>query len=269
MILEYVSWVDLLNHLNKTKSESIDFVVLLTGALDEEAHPNIMVYLDEINRVLTKNALLFVQGVPYTLPDIGVYLDKLLIFKYWIAIESSPKEKHFGLPSVHAGLLLFSKSKKFNIAKTRFPHQICSACKRSLRDWGGKAHLMNSEGVAISDVWKYSQTGDNYSGLTAEALNTVFALLGGKPAAGQSKSNDRSLFKDGLETNTATIRGIITPCKGAREQTRQVAEGNTSKKYLSKDQLWFPSLITMPPPQPQPKPIIEFPGRNVVLHGDA
>src|SRR5262249_36826816 len=30
---------------------------------------------------------------------------------------------------------------------------ICRACGDTLKDWGGKSHLMNPAGVALSDVW--------------------------------------------------------------------------------------------------------------------
>jgi len=46
-------------------------------------------------------------------------------------------------------------SNGFHLAtgKVRIPHQYCAHCEKNLRDWGGKKHLMNPAGSALSDVW--------------------------------------------------------------------------------------------------------------------
>ena len=41
-----------------------------------------------------------------------------------------------------------------NTAEVKVPHAFCAACKANLKDWGGKKHLMNPKGVALSDVWR-------------------------------------------------------------------------------------------------------------------
>ena len=139
---------DLLRELRQTPDGSLDFVVLTSGALGSELTP----CLNESIRALRYGGLLFLQGRPETLPEIGVYLDGRLTFKYWIAVESTPQPGR-ALPSVHGAILLFCKGTKFDINKTRLPHRYCSFCGRTLRDWGGKTHLMHPEGSAISDVW--------------------------------------------------------------------------------------------------------------------
>ncbi len=84
-------------------------------------------------------------------------------FKYWIALgiaEPLPTDR---LPSVHQGLTLFIKRErsgrsapKFAITPgyARIPHASCRSCGRTLKDWGGKKHLMNPAGTALSDVWR-------------------------------------------------------------------------------------------------------------------
>ena len=129
--------------------------------LDPVNTDRLKAYLDECVRVLKHGGLLFVQGSPDYLPELGVYLDQRLNFKYWIAIESTTQHRdqglpceYFilqGLPSVHAAVLLFTKgNERFNVRRTRFPHQHCAFCNRTLKDWGGKAHLMHPEGYVIS-----------------------------------------------------------------------------------------------------------------------
>ena len=129
-----------------------------------------------------------------------MYLDGLLEFKYWIALESTVLSDRPGLPTVHAGLLLFNKPNgRFNVRQARFPHQHCAHCARPLKDWGGKAHLMNPSGRVISDVWKELPAADNYSQLSKPVLNTIFAMLDTE-FAGTTPKDD--------------VTGIVGPAEG-------------------------------------------------------
>ena len=38
--------------------------------------------------------------------------------------------------------------------ETRVPHRNCTACGQNVKDWGGKKHLLNPAGSALSDVWR-------------------------------------------------------------------------------------------------------------------
>ena len=156
MQIYYASKDDILEQLRQTADRSLDFIVL--GSEPATC-------LEESIRALKDGGLLFIQGRPESLPEIGVYLDGRLTFKYWIAVESAMKPTR-GLPSVHRGVLLFCKGTKFDINRVRFPHQYCAHCGRTLKDWGGKTHLMHPEGSAISDVW----TG-------CDALDTIMRMV--------------------------------------------------------------------------------------------
>lgn len=147
---------DLLQELRATLDNFLDFVVL-----DSEPASR----LEESIRVLRDGGLLFVRGRPESLPEIGVYLDGRLTFKYWIAVESALESRR-GLPSVHAGILLFCKGKKFDINRVRFSHRYCAFCGKTLKDWGGKTHLMHPDGSAISDVWT-----------DCDALDTIMRMV--------------------------------------------------------------------------------------------
>lgn len=199
----------LLQWLHELPAESQDVIVLITGALDlpRLALETLQGYLDASIRALREGGLLFVQGRPDYLPEIGVYLDRRLTFKYWIAIESQLQTKASGLPTVHAAVLLFTKGgQRFNIRRVRFPHRHCAFCGRSLRDWGGKSHLMHPQGYVISDVWKDLPAADNYSQLSWPALDTILRMVD----FGASH----------------TVRGIVGPREGIGEGvvgTREIA----------------------------------------------
>ncbi len=171
--------------LKEAADHSLDFVVIITAALEWNEPGHLKTLLDECVRALKDGGLLFVQGRPEYLPELGVYLDQRLNFKYWIAIQSTLQPRAIGLPSVHAAVLLFAKGNhRFNINRTRFPHQYCAFCRRPLKDWGGKAHLMHPQGYVISDVWLDLPPANNYTQLSAAALNTILRMIDNDQATG-------------------------------------------------------------------------------------
>lgn len=125
--------------------------------------------LEEAVRVLRFGALLWVYGSPRELAHWGRHNERLqvhgarMLFKYWIALDVDDAPRDGFLKPAHVGLLLFHKldaSRKsptpfpLQAAAVRVPHQNCVACGRTLKDWGGKKHLMNPNGAAPSDVWR-------------------------------------------------------------------------------------------------------------------
>jgi len=174
MNVSCIAHCELQNRLTNQPTASLDFVLLVTGALDKDA---LFLYLKESVRVLKDGGVLFVQGLPGVLPELGAFLDRRLTFKYWIAVESAPV-KRTRLPSVHGAVLLFTKGKgKVNIRRTRLPHQQCTACGRTLKDWGGKTHLMNPEGYVISDVIKDLPSANNYTQISRSLYSLLTRML--------------------------------------------------------------------------------------------
>ena len=198
--------------LKEAGDNTFNFIVVVTAALNPVNTDRLKGYMDECVRVLKNGGLLFVQGCPDYLPELGVYLEQYLNFKYWIAIESTIRHKDSGLPSVHAAVLLFTKgSGRFNVRRTRFPHQYCTSCKRTLKDWGGKAHLMNPDGYVISDVWKNLPQANNYTRISAPVLNTILRLLDFEPR----KKEKTDLFKQtGQQKPDSEVKGLIGPKEG-------------------------------------------------------
>jgi len=119
-------------------------------------------------KILKNGGLLFVYGIPKWLPHLAVFLDSLenansrMIFKYWIAIDLDQRPREETLPPAHMGLLMYLKSQKgnspspfhLNTKTIRIPYKACKACVGNIKDWGGKKHLLNPLGAAVSDVWR-------------------------------------------------------------------------------------------------------------------
>jgi len=178
--------------------------------------------LQESTRALKNGGLLFVQGTPGVLPELGVFLEKQLIFKYWFAVESTLSGAA-PLPSVHAGVMLFTKGKgRFNIKQVRLPHQQCKACKRPLKDWGGKAHLMNPAGYVISDVIKDLPAADNYSQISKPLFDILIQMLDFNPS--KKRRQDKL-----INAPLATIKGLVGPVEAL--SWKRLARGSRNSAF--------------------------------------
>lgn len=178
MQIAYPEKATLRQTLQEAPDNSLDMIVIVTGALEWTDTSSLQTLMSECVRALKEGGLLFVQGCPDYLPGVGVHLDQRLVFKYWIAVESALQPRDHGLPSVHAAVLLFTKGNhQFRVKRTRFPHQHCAWCHKPLKDWGGKAHLMHPEGYVISDVWRSLPPANNYTRLSTGALDTILRMV--------------------------------------------------------------------------------------------
>jgi len=212
MNIVYPDRDDFAELLKNIPFNSLDFIVIVTAAFAPLRISELKNYLSDCVRALKNGGLLFVQGRPEYLPELGVYLDQYLNFKYWIAIESTLLKKKSGLPSVHSAVLLFTKgNNRFNVKRTRLPHQVCSFCKRTLKDWGGKAHLMNPEGYVISDVWTGLPVADNYSQLSQPAIDTILRMLDFEISDRDAKKLFQRIEDYSIDLD---VRGIIAPKEG-------------------------------------------------------
>ena len=150
--------------------------------------------LKECVRVLRVGGWMFVYGLPEELPFWALQLaempcsrrreeadsttdkdrvdglvtsaatpDVRMVFKYWIALDLDDAMPGKTLKPTHQGVLMFVKEPadkkaavlpQLNIDAARLPHLYCAACGNTVKDWGGKKHLMNPLGAAISDVWR-------------------------------------------------------------------------------------------------------------------
>lgn len=224
---------------------TVDFALMVSGGLSVKNGTTLFDYLDLMVNALKPGGLLFVQVTPQSLASIGVYLDAKLNFKYWIVLESEIIHRPKGLPTVHAGLLLFVKGAEFKVEKIRVPHEYCSACNKTRKDWGGKAHLMNPEGYAISDVWKDSAPENNYTRLSQKFYKRILQMV-------DYKGRD-------------TI-GVIAPAHSVLpEQFSPSFHEPVGDYQLS----LFSTIIQHQKTPPIPKNEDDFPGFNVVLEGDA
>jgi site-specific DNA-methyltransferase (adenine-specific) len=174
-------------------------------------------------RVLKNGGIFFVQGIPKVLPELGVFLEKQLTFKYWFAVESTLVETT-GLPSAHAAVMLFTKgNSRFAIKQVRLPHQYCKACQRTLKDWGGKAHLMNPEGYVISDVIKDLPQTNNYNQISKPLFDILMEMLDFPFEKGKQQNSF-------IDTSLPERNGLVGPVEGLAWKQPVLAE--TPSQYI-------------------------------------
>jgi site-specific DNA-methyltransferase (adenine-specific) len=112
-------------------------------------------FLQSMKKNAKKGFLLYVYGLPETIPLFHEIIKKYMEFKYWIAMKANIYNDT-NLPNSHLGLLLYSidGSIPLKTKEHRIDYTACSYCEKNISDWGGKKHLMNKKGTSISDVWK-------------------------------------------------------------------------------------------------------------------
>lgn len=165
--------------LKKVNQQFFDCVIINTkfkiGDLNDlsliNSHTNIITQtnklIEESTKYLKDGGLIYIYGLPKFLSFYAEFLNKSIIdeyhflFKYWISLEFDAKLMSQPLPNSHLGLLMYLKTSSIknptpfhlNTKTVRIPYQACPACLKHNKDWGGKKHLMNPLGTAISDVW--------------------------------------------------------------------------------------------------------------------
>jgi len=119
---------------------------------DSHAQQRLTMQLRDAATRLDDDGLMFVYGLPRDLARVATALVDVLTFRYWIALRTMTATNENGLRPEHTGLLILSKPGAA-INPLRIPHPRCRHCNRTLKDWGGKSHLMHPQGVRLSDVW--------------------------------------------------------------------------------------------------------------------
>lgn len=130
---------------------------------------------------LSADGLMFVYGLPAHLARYATALSSQLMLRYWISVRTMTGQKQSGLRPEHTGLLLLSKPGAA-LNPVRVPHPRCRCCDKSLKDWGGKSHLMHPAGVRLSDVWRDIVV-DPQDRMPAEVFERILQL---------SQSSDRA-----------------------------------------------------------------------------
>ena len=121
----------------------LDSRVLKIGAL-----------VEQMSSINNGNRTLVIVGQLHILPHVYHFTNKKFLFKKLIAIRlKKPKLAGKILSNEHLGALIMSTRKYKALNEIRKPYQYCKSCKATVKDYGGKGHLLMADGTRISDVW--------------------------------------------------------------------------------------------------------------------
>lgn len=111
-------------------------------------------WLSEMVRITKPTGSILVHNIPKWLIYFANHLNKIAVFKHWIAWDSMSTPLGKTLLPAHYGILFYAKaSKGFKFHELRSPHKKCRTCGEMIKDYGGKKSQINPYGTLLSDVW--------------------------------------------------------------------------------------------------------------------
>lgn len=111
-------------------------------------------WLTEMVRITKPTGSILVHNIPKWLIYYANHLNKIAIFKHWIAWDSMSAPLGKTLLPAHYGILFYTKIPKgFKFHELRSPHKKCRTCGEMIKDYGGKKSQIHPHGTLLSDVW--------------------------------------------------------------------------------------------------------------------
>ncbi len=111
-------------------------------------------WLTEMVRITKSTGTILVHNIPKWLTYYAAHLNRIAIFKHWIAWDSMSTPLGKTLLPAHYGILFYTKIPKgFKFHELRAPHKKCRTCGEMIKDYGGKKSQIHPHGTLLSDVW--------------------------------------------------------------------------------------------------------------------
>jgi site-specific DNA-methyltransferase (adenine-specific) len=111
-------------------------------------------WLSEMVRITKPTGSILVHNIPKWLIYFANHLNKIAVFKHWIAWDSMSTPLGKTLLPAHYGILFYTKNPKgFKFHELRSPHKKCRICGEMIKDYGGKKSQIHPYGTLLSDVW--------------------------------------------------------------------------------------------------------------------
>jgi site-specific DNA-methyltransferase (adenine-specific) len=109
-------------------------------------------WLSECVRLLRSRGSLFVINIPKWLVYHAYHLNKIAVFRHWIAWDALGAPTNTKLLPSHYGILWYTKTSNSKTYSVRIPHTRGRNWEL-LADWGGKKSMLHPFGTIVSDIW--------------------------------------------------------------------------------------------------------------------
>ena len=176
-----------LNNLKKIYDQSQIFLIRLPNLnkselelLKTHSNSNISKICHIISNIIdenTDNKILVFLGPVFLFPYIYAIINDTFFYRDLISVRLNKiKNSRTFFPNEHIGIMIIS-TRKFGIYnRVRKSYSYCKCCKKTVKDYGGKKHLLDKRGTQISDVW--TDITMNYSGIFPnKIMNRLYDLL--------------------------------------------------------------------------------------------
>lgn len=110
-------------------------------------------WISEVVRITKPTGSIFIHNIPKWLTYYASELNKLAIFKHWIAWDAMTSPMGKSLQPAHYGVLYYVKNSDAKFSEVRMPHKRDRKSKYLSKDYGGKKDSIHPFGPLISDTW--------------------------------------------------------------------------------------------------------------------
>ena len=161
-----------LPNIDRTKIESVN-------RKKDSTIVKICAFLSRLSSAHTKGKTLVILGPMHLLPYVYHSVNENYYFRNLIALRlSAPAPSETFLPNEHFGAIVFRTSKGKSMNVVRKPYQYCKCCGNTVKDYGGKTHIMDARGARVTDVWT-DITINQSDTFPSDAVKRLFEMIRG------------------------------------------------------------------------------------------
>lgn len=108
----------------------------------------------EAIRIVKPGGAVYLYHLPEWAMRVAPQFDTELDFRHWIAVSMKYGfARGNRLYPAHYALLYFTKGKPQHFNRPRLSPQTCRHCGKYIKDYGGYRHIIEKQGINLSDVW--------------------------------------------------------------------------------------------------------------------
>jgi len=165
----------------------------LNVSLDQKPEQDYRRWMEDIlvesTRILEDGGTLYLYHIPVWAMRFGTFLESRLHFKHWIAISmKNGFMRGKRLYPAHYVLLMFTKGRPNHFTRPRIEPKQCRHCKEYIKDYGGYTHIIEKQGINLSDFWEdlspvrhSNRKNRSANELPPLLFSRVFDISGGNP----------------------------------------------------------------------------------------